>query len=85
MISTRPAQRPFWMTPARSRAFGTCLAQALQDGLLNHGDYAAAADHCRKCPEDKTCSRWSGVNDPGTALPPACCANAPLMIELRQG
>ncbi len=61
------------------------LVRALRDDVILPADYAAAAAVCRDCAAPAQCgSTGKGRSGPQGRLPPACCANAPLFVEVAQ-
>jgi len=61
------------------------LVRALRDDVILPSDYAAAAAVCRDCAAPVQCvTAGAGRSARPGGLPPACCANAPLFVEVAQ-
>lgn len=75
----------FWLTRSVGRTIGLSFADAMEDGRLAPGDYAALIAACRDCPHGARCMRWLGAagGPSGAARAPEFCPNAPELHALK--
>ncbi|TDK41436.1 hypothetical protein E1832_21365 [Antarcticimicrobium luteum] len=76
--------RHFWLTRSVARVAGVNLARAMAAGHLKPAQYNDMIARCQSCDRRGTCEVWLATQTDWPALPPAYCAHAPILDELRQ-
>lgn len=71
-----PENRHYWLAVTMAQKTGADMQRALEDGVIDHQDWATLVQRCRGCGWADGCNRWLAAQDRGTADVPQACPNA---------
>lgn len=71
-----PETRHYWLAVTMAKKTGADMQRALEDGVIDHADWAALIRRCRGCGWAEGCHHWMTTQDAGAADVPASCPNA---------
>lgn len=77
-----PENRHYWLAVAMARKTGADMQRALEEGVIDHADWAALVHRCRGCGWAGACDTWLANQHDGAAEPPVTCPNAPVFARV---
>ena len=71
-----PENRHYWLAVTMAQKTGADMQRALEDGVIDHADWAALVQRCRGCGWAEGCNHWMTTQERGAAAVPQACPNA---------
>ena len=77
-----PENRHYWLAVTMSRKTGADMQRALEEGVIDHADWAALVHRCRGCGWSDGCNTWLAAQGDAAAEVPVTCPNAPVFARV---
>jgi hypothetical protein len=78
-----PQKAHYWLVQRMAKATGVDLVRAMDEGVIDHADWAGIVTHCRGCQWTGGCQEWLGRRVEEDRPVPGDCENRERFLRMR--